>query len=247
MVLTNDPKKQEEYRQILKIGGTFTVIAIVVVLLEAVLMYFINGYQFREDTYTAADWFRLIDQSRIAALIDKGIMDAFFVILLFPLYFTLYNVLEIINKFYAQCLTLLVFVGFAAFFSTNTAFTILFAADVYKYNPNTLASAEGLQSISKYGMYYCLGFLLVTIANLIINIFLMKNSILNKFITIIGLVGNGLLLANYISFAIIPTTAAFGTIVFPLGGGITLIWYLSLGIGLILLGYKAKNEKKIVE
>ncbi len=246
MALANDPKKQQEYISILKIGGSFTVLAIAVVLIEAVLMYFINGYQFKEDTYTAVDWFRLIEQSRIATLIDKGIMDVFFVVLLFPLYITLYNILETINKFYAQFLTLLVFVGFAAFFSTNTAFTILFAADVYKYNPNTLASAEGLQAISKYGMYYCLGFLLVTIANIIINICLIKNRILNKFVAIIGLIGNGLLLANYISFAIIPTTEAFGTIVFPLGGGVTLLWYLSLGIELILLSNKTKNEKKML-
>jgi len=244
MVLSNDPKKQEEYRWTLKTGGTFTVIAIVVVLIEAVLMYFINGYEFKEDTFTALDWFKLIDQSRINALIDKGIMDVFFVVLLFPLYITLYSILEPINRFYARFLILLVFVGFAAYFSSNTAFTILFAADVYKYNPDTLAAAEGLQAISKYGMYYCLGFLLVTTANIIINIFLMKNSILNKFITITGLTGNTLILANYISFAFIPTTVVFGTVVFPLGGGITLLWYLSLGIGLILLSDQAKDEKR---
>jgi hypothetical protein len=235
MVLINDSKQQDEYKRVLKIGGTFTVIAIGVVLIESILMYFINGYQFKEDTYTAIDWFNMIDQSRIVALIDKGIMDVFFVVLLFPLYITLYSVLETIDKFYARFLTLLVFVGFAAYFSSNTAFTILFAADVYKYNPNILTSAEGLQSISKYGMYYCLGFLLVTIANIIINVLLMRNNTINKLITITGLVGNSLILANYISFAFIPTTTVFGTIVFPLGGGITLLWYLSLGIGLILL------------
>jgi hypothetical protein len=108
-------------------------------------------------------------------------------------------------------------------------------------------SAEGLQSISKYGMYYCLGFLLVTIANIIINVFLMKNNIVNIFVATTGIIGNGLILANYISFAFIPTTETFGTIVFPLGGGITLLWYLSLGIGLILLSNNAKNEKKSIE
>ena len=232
-------ENNSDLKSTLKFGGIYTILAIGVVLAESILMYFVNGYQFKEDTFTALDWFRMIDQSRIATLIDKGILDVVFVLLLCPLYITLYNLLKGFDKLHAQFLTIIVFIGFAAYISTNTAFSILFAADVYKYNSNLLTSAEGLQAISKYGMYYCLGFFFVTLANIGINIYLLKRNVINRIVTIIGLIGNGLILINYFSFAVIPTTDTFGTIVFPLGGGIMMLWYLVLGITLLRMSNKA--------
>jgi hypothetical protein len=232
----------EDTLKLMKVGGLSTIIAFIIVLLEGVIIYAITGFDFREDTFTAINWFQLIERSRLLAIIDKTFIDIIFVLLLCPLYLGLFYIMRKSERVYSLLLTIFIFIGFAAYIPTNTSFTILFAADVFKNNALTITSAEGLQAISKYGMYYSMGFLIVTLANIFIVIKLLRNKIIAKWISIVGLAGNILILTNYISFAFTPTTnELMGMIVFPLGGSITLFWYFFLGINLLLI---YKNNSK---
>jgi hypothetical protein len=77
-----------------------------------------------------------------------------------------------------------------------------------------------------------MGFFIVTLANILISILLFRNQDVNRWIAIIGLTGNVLILLNYFSFVIVPTTDIIGTILLPVGGTLTLLWYLLMGISL---------------
>lgn len=225
--------KIESYRQpldnykMIRIGGISAILAICVVILEAILIFNSNY-----ETSTAIDWFALIERNRIMALFNKAFLDILFVILLCPMYIAVYTILKPAHEAYITNLIVLVFIGIAAYIPTNTSFSILFAADLYKQNPLLLTSAEGLQAIGKFGLFYSMGFFIVTLANILISILLFRNQDINRWITIIGLTGNVLILLNYFSFVIVPTTDIIGTILLPVGGTLTLLWYLLMGISL---------------
>jgi hypothetical protein len=226
------PQEQsiEDY-QIFRIGGIAAISAICIVMLEGLLIFNSNF-----ETSTAINWFSLIEKSRIMALLNKAFLDIIFVMLVCPMYFAIYTILKQTQKAYITNIIILVFIGIAAYIPINTSFSILFAADLYKENPLLLTSAEGLQAIGKFGLFYSMGFFIVTLANILLSILFLQNQEISRWITIIGLTGNGLILLNYFSFIFVPTTDVVGTILLPIGGTLILLWYLLLGISLIRIG-----------
>jgi len=241
----NAETSDSRWKGLYKVGGAAALSAVVVVLVEAIVISTTIGIQ----PITTIDWFTLFQNNRLLGLIDHALLDIAVITLLGPMFLALYAALRRANETYLTVATPIAFAGIAAYVATNTSFNMLFLSDQYAaattdaQRSMILAAGQAISAIDQYGMFWSMGFILVTVASLIIAVVMLRSNIFSKVTAYVGILASVLVLANYISFAFVPATFVVPTI-FAMGGWLLMmIWWSLVGRRLFQLGRGVSKEE----
>jgi hypothetical protein len=197
---------------------------------------------------SAADWYALFQQNRLAGLLLFDLFDLVNYGLVGLIFLALYGALRDTQQSAMLLAMASAFVGIAVYYASNQTFAMLtltdrFAAATAEAEQAIfLAAGEALLAIHNPGVIYqgtgiYLSLFLLLLAGLIISIVMLRSGIFNKVTAIIGILANGFGLTYFIALPFIPQVSwLFPTISAPF----RMIWYILIAIKLFQLA-GAKN------
>jgi len=184
------------WKGVLTVGGLAAVALVAVVIVEFVVV------TVWPPPTTVLGWFTLFQKNMALGLLDYPVLDAAVIALLGPMFLALYFVLRRTSETYVTVAVPFVFAGIASHWATTTAFSMLYLSDEYAAATTDaqrslfLAAGQALISEGLGGLFSSMGFLLVTIAGLIVSVAMLQSATFNKAIAVVGIVANVLTLGN---------------------------------------------------
>ncbi len=242
-----------KWKDLCKIGGIAPQIALLIYIIEAII------YVIKPSPTTAIGWFMLFQTNRVLAFIESAFFDAVAVALLGPMFLAIYFVLRRAKNTWVTIATPLAFAGMAAYWATNTSYSMLAVSDQYAAATTDAQRTIFLQQgqalvAANPGLFYSVGYLFIAIAGLMISFAMLRSHVFHKVLALVGTLGNILIIGFYIYWALAPAgyNGAYGNFygstiwpnVFLVGGVfLTFIWWVLTGIKLYQIG---RHEEKIL-
>jgi Domain of unknown function (DUF4386) len=241
-----------------RMGGGAALLAVVLILLEAIVMIVIqmvwlNSGQFGASSggqpSTIIGWFTLFQHQRLIGLLDAAVLDIAVAALLGPLFLALFVALRHVNTPWMTLTTVLAFIGIAAYVVTNNSFALLFASDQYAAATTNaqrslfVTEGQATLALGGNGLVWSNGFLFVAVAGLIVAVVMRTSQHFGKSTAWVGIVSNGLLLASYLSFAFVPTTSVVSIGLVGVASLVLCLWWILLSRKLFQLGRNASKAK----
>ncbi len=225
------------YKSLYKLGGVTAFIAAVLVLAE------VAGFAFYPQPGTINGWFTLFASNKLVGLLDFWGLElplyAMFAIVFPALYFAL-------RKANATLMTIaLVFalLGIAIFFATNNPVSMLSLSNQY-----TAATADAeraallaagqtvLTNTNQRAIGgFNIGLFLVSVAGLLVSAVMFQSNSFGRFTAWMGILANGLSLADYLREALTSSAAIALLIILP-NTLFLIIWLIQAGRRLYRLG-----------
>ena len=230
MFETVDPTWKTLYR----VGGAGALLALVFYLSQVLILIFGEPYP-----ATTEGWFNLFSRSKLLGLFYLNALDMVSITLFSLMFLALCLALKQGNESAMAIAGLLSFIGAAVFIAARSVtFSMIplsdqFAAaatDAQRAQILTIGDAVGVQL---QATPRTTGFLLMSVAVLIISLTMLRNQIFNKATAVVGILSSLLVFALHISVILAPTIAD------PLmGTGMLLwvIWLVLVGVRLLQLG-----------
>jgi hypothetical protein len=205
---------------------------------------------------SASSWLALMQNDRVAGLLQLFFTDLIGVALLYPIFFALYAALRRTNEVYAAFATGLACLGIAIVLATNINYSLLYFNDQYA----TAATAAQQLQIVTAGQWFVallngtgplMGGLFIEGAYVIISISMLRSSSFSKRIAYLGLVAHGLDVAHTLVVLVFAPifgmvfATTIGALLLTIGGTLQLIWYPLVGRRLIQLGRFAVQEQTV--
>lgn len=236
--LENDGLK---WKSIYIMGGIFAVFSLLAVVLDIVIGT-TTGSNLAELPQTAVERFEQFRQNAWLGLYNLDLLNIINQLISIPVYFALFAAHRRTNKPYALFALILFLVGTIIFVTTNTALPMLelsrkyfVAADAQK----SLLAAAGEAMLARGahgGMGVFIGFLLPTLASLVISFVMFRGNIFSKVNSWLGIVGNVLMMVYIILVTFAPAVKQMAML-FAMPGGLLLVaWMILLTIRLFRLG-----------
>ena len=179
----------------------------------------------------------------LIGLIDFYFLEFLAYTLFIPMFLSIYVALKRINESHMTIALALVFIGIAVFLSTNNPFSMLSLSDQY-----ALATTEAQKSLllgagesilvnanQRATGGFNMGFLLLTIAGLIISRIMLHSKIFSKTTAIVGLVTFSISLIDYFRIILIPSATLLLLIIAAISGLLLLIWIFLIAKELLQL------------
>jgi hypothetical protein len=191
----NDPHGPDSrWNSLYKVSGAAALIAVLIFRrwlgVEFLLMRMLGIIRFGPSTMpsSVSDWFTLLQTHRLVGLTLLNVFDIVNYTLVGLIYLGLHAALRRANKSYMTLAAALGFLGIALYLASNQAFSLLSLSDQYAaattdaQRSMLLAAGQALLAISNPNALGpgTLGFLLVTLAGLIISIVMLQTSIFGK-------------------------------------------------------------------
>lgn len=196
---------------------------------------------------SAAGWFELFQSDPLVALTLFGLFDLVNYFLVALIYLGLYAALRQVNR--GAMLTAAAFglVGMGVYFASNQAFAMLVVSNRYAAaasdleRTTALAAGEALLAIHNAGAVFpgasvTLALFLVTVAGLIIAMVMLRSGVFGKATAIVGIFAHGAMLVYFVTWTFAPAIRAIPP---SLSGLFLFIWYILIGIRLLMVGSKA--------
>jgi hypothetical protein len=230
------------WKSLYKIGGVAALIA-AVLFLSDIFVLTIGGAA----PDSAEAWFTLLQDNRVAGLIQLFFSDLVGVALLVPVVLALYIALRRTHAAYALLTTVLAFIGIALVFATNGNYSLIYLSDQYAtastalQKSQLLTAAESMLANGMWSTGALMASFLIEGALVLISVLMLRGSFFSKGIAYVGIAAHGLDCARTIVFLIaIPlvnpdTALAIGTPLLIVGGTLQLIWYPLVGLRLLKL------------
>jgi hypothetical protein len=225
-----------------RIGGTTALLAILVALTDICLTFLPAGAE-QPGTMNAIDWFHLFQDNWFFGLRNLGLLpNILTLILLIPLFLSLYAAHHRINKPYAMLAMILSLVGTAIYLSNNAAFPMWALSAKYAATTETqrtLLAAAG-EAVLARGEDFTpgsfTGFLLAEAATFAMSLVMLRGGIFSKATAYAGILG-GLFLTIFTVWAtFIPVLFEVSMIVAMIGGLASIVWYVLTARRLFQLG-----------
>jgi hypothetical protein len=127
--------------------------------------------------------------------------------------------------------TSLALIGVAAYVATNTSFSFLFVSDQYAAATTDaqrslfLAEGQAIVAMGGYGLFLSSGFLLVAAAGLIVAVVMFTSGPFGKATACVGILANGLMLADYATLAVVPAGSVVSSILVGCAAILISIWW----------------------
>jgi hypothetical protein len=214
--------------------------AVAVVLIEAAV---IIGTGKLVSSYDASAWFSLFQENRLVGLIDCAVLDIAVAVLLAPMFLALRAVLEKGHRGLSTIAVALALLGIAIYVPTNRAVFLLDASDLYAAAASEaqrsmyLAQGQALMGLGRFGMFWSVGFFVMSAGVLILSASTFRDGALGKAVNIVGILGSFLIIANGLSLAIVPVDVGWiSTILAGSGGLLSMAWWILVGLRLLRLG-----------
>jgi hypothetical protein len=239
------------WKSLCKIGGVAALIATALFIGDIVILIAGNGM-----FSSANSWFTLMQNDRVAGLLQLFFTDLVGVALMYPIFFALYAALKRTNEVYAAFATGLAFVGLAIVLATNMNYSMLYLNDQYAAATTTAQRAQIVTAGESFvamlnGTGPLMGGLFVEGAFVIISLSMLRSNVFSKRIAYLGLVAHGLDVVHSLAmlvlaptFGIVFASTVGGTLLW-IGGTLQLIWYPLVGRRLIQLGRDTAQEQTV--
>ena len=236
-----------------KVSGAAALIAVLIFRrwlgVEFLLMRMLGIIRFGPSTMpsSVSEWFTLLQTHRLVGLTLLNVFDVVNYTLVGLIFLGLYAALRRANKSYMTLAAALGFLGIALYLASNQAFSLLSLSDQYAaattdaQRSMLLAAGQALLAISNPNALGpgTLGFLLVTLAGLIISIVMLQTSIFGKVTAYAGILANAFGLGYPLGIALAPKTMVIPTAGISLATSacFLMVWYVCIARRFIQLGY----------
>jgi hypothetical protein len=195
---------------------------------------------------TVLEWFTLLRAHRIIGLTLLNAFDILNYALVGLIFLGLYAALSATHRSSVTLATALGFVGIAVYIATNQAFSILSLSDQYAaattdaQRSMLLAAGQALLAIQNPNVLgqAVLGFLLVTLAGLIMSTVMLSSRLFSKATAYAGILANASGLGYPLGVALAPRTVVLPLVALSLSVSacFLVIWYLLIARRLWQLG-----------
>jgi len=190
------------------------------------------------------DYFTLFQHDRLLGLLDLDLLLIVDTALAIPLFLALYVALRRTSDSLMAIATALGFVGIAAYFASNTAFSMLLLSEQYATATTDakrsilLAAGESMLAVYQ-GTAFHVNYVLGAVALLTISVVILRSNVFNKVTAYVGILANVL---------------AFGLYVPTVGTGLSIVsvvflevWYVLIARRLIQLGTPRQKRPSATE
>ena len=238
---------EAQWKSVYILGGIAAILSLIAVIIDIVIGSAMGG-NLSALPQTAVDRFTQFQQNPWLGLYNLDLLNTVNQMISIPVYFALYAVHRKTNKPYALLALIVFLMGTTIFITTNTALPMLDLSRKYvaatTESQKVLLSAAGEAMLARgthgsLGVFF--GFLLSTIAALLMSLTMLQGRIFSKINSYVGIVGNGLMLVYVVlvTFALAVKDMAMA---FAMPGGLLyLAWMVMLTVRLLQLG-SLKNE-----
>jgi hypothetical protein len=206
---------------------------------------------------TVIGWFTLLQHDWLRGLFDLFLLDMVSVALYVPLYLALYVALRRDSPSFIALATILVFIGIAVYFASNTAFSMLsfssqYAAATTDAQRSFLLAAgqgalAGLAQGSGAGVY--VAFTFNALAGLIISGVMLHSKVFGNITAAVGILGNVLELGPpgvLVPASFYSVFVSVEVVLVGIGGVLLVVWYLLIARRLFQLAQgRSKEETKL--
>lgn len=231
-------KIDSRWKNLYRIGGAGALIAAFLLLLEIIV------FAIWPQQTTAIDFFTLFQSNKIIGLLDFYLLEMIAYILFVPIFLSLYVVIRKSNESYMFLAVILAIVGISIFLSTNNSFSLLSLSNQYAAATTeaqkSILLAAGQTMIANTGQRavggFNMGFLLVSIAGLIISAVMLKSAIFSKLTAYIGILAFAISLADYFRVVFLSSSVALTLIIAVTSGVLLIVWFILVGRRLLKLG-----------
>jgi hypothetical protein len=242
-----DRNTKREWKTIYIIGGFTSVIVLAAILCD-IIVGSILGSDLSTLPKTAVDRFAQIQNNWWVGLYNLDLLNTIIQIILIPTYFALFAAHRNGKSAYAFLALIIFLVGTTVFITNNTALPMLelshkYAAAATESEKTLLVSAgETMLARGTHGSPGTfIGFVLPTIAGIIMSLAMLTGKIFNKATSYIGISGNVLLLVYLVLVTFTPGTEKTAMLFSMPGGILMMVWMIMFTIKLFQLGH-SKNE-----
>lgn len=237
-----DEDRDTSWQGIYTIGGIAALINLLMIIVD-IGFGSTTGGDLSALPQTAVDRFAQLQTNPLLGLYNLDLLNTISQIVAIPVFFALYAAHRKRQGGYAMLALLVFLIGTTVFITTNTALPMLelankYAAATTESQRNLLAAAgEALLVRGAHGsLGVFIGFLLPTIASLVMSLVMLTGGVFHKVTSCVGIAGNFLMLI-YISLVTFEPAVKNMAMGFAMPGGLLLLaWNVMYTIKLFQLG-----------
>ena len=237
----------KQWKPIFRIGAIMTIIVLCGIVLDMVAGTMTGG-NIAELPPTAVDRFNQFRENWLLGLYNLDLLNIINQIILIPAIFALYIAhLKTYHPF-ALLSFILFLVGTTIFVTGNTAFTMLdlshkyFGATSEEQKLFFTAAGEAMLAKGSHGgLGVFIGFVLPTIANLMMSVVMLKGKVFSRINAFTGIFGNSLMVIYIILVTFIPGAGSLALVFAMPGGLLEMAWMIMFTIRLFRLSKNLAN------
>ena len=227
-----------KWKNLHKIGGTAAIIAAVLLLIEIIV------FTVWPQPDTVMGYFTLLQTNNLIGLIDFYLLEAISYILFVPMFLAIYVAIKRFNESYMIIAIIFAILGISIFLATNNPFSMLslsnqyMAATTEAQKSMILASGQammintGQRAVGGFNV----GFLLISIAGIIVSAVMLKSNKFGKKTAYVGILAFAISLAEYFRMILLPSSLTLLLIIAITSGILLLAWLLLVGRKLLQIG-----------
>ncbi|MHB1483908.1 MAG: DUF4386 family protein [Saccharofermentanales bacterium] len=223
--------------------GFITTLLVIFGSISDIAISFALGGDLTTIPKTAVDRFSQFQTNWLVGLYNLDMLNLITTVLMIPSYLALYSAHRNGNKAYVKLSLLIFTIGSAIFITNNTALPMLelsrnyFASTSETQRSLYAAAGEAMLARGAHGSSGAfLGFIITTIANIVLSIGMLKGRIFSMATAIIGICGGSLLMIYLILITFVPGTDTMAMMIATPGGLLSLAWMAMFSIKLFRVG-----------
>ena len=242
-------EKSEQWNNIYMLGFITTLIVIFLTVADIIVGTMLGG-DLSLIPKTAVERFAQFQSNWLLGLYNLDMLNLVAAIIMIPTYFALYTAHRRVTNGCIKLSLVIFAVGTAVFISNNAALPMLelsrnYASAATEGQRYLLAAAgEAMLARGTHGSPGAfLGFVLSTIASIVLSIGMLKGKIFSKTTAYLGISGGVLLLAYLVSVTFVPNVKNMAMLFSAPGGLLSLAWIIMFAIKLFKLGHHPDIEE----
>lgn len=239
--------QRQTYEGIYILGGAATLIVLMGILLD-IIIGSVLGADLSTIPITAIERFAQLHDNRLIGLYNLDMLNDVNQIIMIPTFFALYAAHRKVKKAYAALAMIIFVVGTTIFVANNTALPMLelsnkYAASTTESQKTILAAAgEAVLAVGSHGSPGAfMGFVLPTVANIIMSFVMLAGKIFSKTTSFLGIAGNTFMLIYVVLVTFVPAVKNMAVAFAMPGGLLIMAWMIMLAIRLFQLGRSENN------
>ncbi|MGB6872852.1 MAG: DUF4386 family protein [Dehalococcoidia bacterium] len=243
--VTDAETADSNWKSLYKVGGMAALVAAALLLAEIII------FTIWPQPSTVTDYFALFQTSRLIGLFDCYLSEFIAYVLFIPMFLAICIAIRRGNESYMVLALTLAITGIAVFLATNNPFSMLslsnqYAAATTDAQKNLLLAAgqailvnTNQRAVGGFNM----GFLLLSIAGMIVSIVMLRSKAFGKVIAYVGILTFAISLGDYIRVILVPSISLLLIIIAIASGLLILIWLVLIARRLFQLGRDVSKEE----
>ena len=229
------------WKSLYKVGGAGALIGLIFYLSQILIILFGEPYP-----TTTEEWFNLFTRSKPLGLFYLNALDMVSITLFALMFLALYVALRRENESLMAIAILLVSIGAAAFIaSRSVTFSMITLSDQYAVATTQAEQSQILLIGDAVGAQLVAtprtaGFLLISVAVLIISVVMLRSQLFNKVTAVVGILSSIFVIALNISVIIAPVLA---NPLMSISMLLWILWLLLVALNLLQMGRLTSNEQ----